>query len=126
MKITDTISVTIDSSLSNIHNSILNFVELAINEYLDNNKTSFAEQLNITSEFKLDKLIQFNLKNVNLIKAKTELTNLVEETNEQLSNAIVQENKSGEAIDSMERKYWEGMNEAYGSALFVLEREMNK
>jgi hypothetical protein len=42
-----------------------------------------------------------------------ELKNLMYEAEQQLTLAQEAEDKSGEAMDSMERKYWEGMLDAY-------------
>lgn len=43
-----------------------------------------------------------------------ELKVLMLEAEQQLTLAQEAEEESGEAMDSMERKYWEGMLEAYG------------
>jgi len=42
------------------------------------------------------------------------LKTLMLEAEKQLDLAQADEDKSGEAMDSMERKYWEGVTEAYG------------
>ena len=42
---------------------------------------------------------------------------------EHLSFAIAEEEKTGEAMDSMERRYWEGYLEALGLAVSLLIRE---
>jgi len=42
------------------------------------------------------------------------LKTLMLEAEKQLDLAQADEDKSGEAMDSMERKYWEGVIEAYG------------
>jgi hypothetical protein len=42
-----------------------------------------------------------------------ELKNWMYEAEQQLTLAQEAEDKSGEAMDSMERKYWEGMLDAY-------------
>ena len=42
------------------------------------------------------------------------LKTLMLEAESHLENAIEVEEESGDAMDSMERKYWEGVCEAYG------------
>lgn len=44
---------------------------------------------------------------------------LMVQAQNELANAIEDEEASGEAIDSMERRYWEGVDEAY-SELYQL------
>lgn len=42
------------------------------------------------------------------------LKTLMYQAEEQLAFAQLEEDKSGEAMDSMERRFWEGVLEAYG------------
>lgn len=62
-----------------------------------------------------------------------ELKNLLLEAEEQLVLAQEEENRTEEAMDSMERKYWEGMCDAYAHlynltyqlSFAIAEREQN-
>jgi hypothetical protein len=46
--------------------------------------------------------------------------------NEELAKALEQEEKSGQAIDSMERRYWEGYTEALGLVVESLIRDSER
>ena len=66
----------------------------------------------ITTEFhpRLQKLVDLGESGTNILHG--ELKNLMYEAEKQLITAQETEEKSGEAMDSMERTYWEGQMDA--------------
>jgi hypothetical protein len=63
-------------------------------------------------EPRLQKIIDLGVSGTDILHG--ELKSLMHEAEQQLELAQAAEDKSGEAMDSMERKYWEGMLDAYG------------
>jgi hypothetical protein len=60
---------------------------------------------------KLQRLVDMGESGTDILHG--ELKNWMYEAEQQLTLAQEAEDKSGEAMDSMERKYWEGMLDAY-------------
>ncbi len=60
---------------------------------------------------KLQRLVDIGESGTDILHG--ELKNWMYEAEQQLTLAQEAEDKSGEAMDSMERKYWEGMLDAY-------------
>ena len=70
---------------------------------------------------RLQKLIDLGESGTDILHG--ELKNFMLEAEEQLTLAQEAEDESGEAMDSMERKYWEGMLDAY-SVVYQLTYEL--
>ena len=66
---------------------------------------------NMTLSARLQKLVDMGESGTDILHG--ELKNFMLEAEEQLTLAQEAEDESGEAMDSMERKYWEGMLDAY-------------
>ena len=62
-------------------------------------------------EPRLTKLVDLGCSGIDIMHG--ELKNLMLEAEQEYSNAIAIEEETEEAMDSMERKYWEGMLDAY-------------
>jgi len=62
---------------------------------------------------RLQKLIDLGESGTDILHG--ELKNLMLDAEQQLTLAQEEEDRTEEAMDSMERKYWEGMLDAYGN-----------
>ena len=71
---------------------------------------------------RLQKLVDLGESGTDILHS--ELKNLMLNAEEQLTLAQEEEDRTEEAMDSMERKYWEGMLDAY-SAVYQLTYELS-
>ncbi len=76
---------------------------------------------NMTLAPRLQKLIDMGESGTDILHG--ELKNLMLNAEEQLTLAQEEEDRTEEAMDSMERKYWEGMLDAY-STVYQLTYEL--
>ena len=76
---------------------------------------------NMTLAPRLQKLVDLGESGTDILHG--ELKNLMLDAEEQLTLAQEEEDRTEEAMDSMERKYWEGMLDAY-SAVYQLTYEL--
>ena len=74
---------------------------------------------NMTLAPRLQKLIDLGESGTDILHG--ELKNFMLEAEEQLTLAQEAEDASGEAMDSMERKYWEGMLDAYSGEVYSID-----
>jgi len=77
---------------------------------------------NMTLAPRLQKLVDLGESGTDILHS--ELKNLMLNAEEQLTLAQEEEDRTEEAMDSMERKYWEGMLDAY-SAVYQLTYELS-
>jgi len=69
---------------------------------------------NLTLSPRLQKLVDNNIDSLDIMHG--ELKNLMVEAEKELEMAIEEEERTEEAMDSMERKYWEGQLDALSIA----------
>lgn len=73
-------------------------------------------------EERLQKLVRIGCSGIDIMHG--ELKNFMLEAEQEYANAIAIEEETEEAMDSMERKYWEGMLDAY-SHLYKLTYDLS-